>query len=46
MHGDGARDLGVVVGELHGKVDVELGKLSNARVAVELLDLCINMTAR
>jgi len=45
VHGDGARNLGVVVGKLHGKVNVELGKLGNAGVAVELLDLCSNMAS-
>jgi len=39
VHGHSARHFRVVVGELHGQVNVELGELGNARVAVELLDI-------
>ena len=45
MHSDGARHFGIVVGELHGEVHVELGELGNASVAVELLDLCSSQPA-
>jgi hypothetical protein len=41
VQGDGAGDLAVVVGELDREVHVELGELSNAGLAVELLGVCM-----
>jgi hypothetical protein len=45
VESDGAGNLAVVVGELDGQVNVELGELGNAGLAVKLLGLCSKNSA-
>ena len=40
VQSNGAGDLRVIVRKLDWQMDVELGQLSHARLAVKLLDLC------